>query len=410
MLRVVPPEVIRPLSVKLPLSKSIANRLLVIRFLADGSIYCDEPDCDDTRIMHSLIRQLITLPDSNVFDAGDAGTVFRFMAALLAVTPGTRLLTGSPRMLLRPVGPLVDALTKLGVNIEYQGSPGFPPVKINGGSLYGGSIRIDSSVSSQFISALMMIAPTMKHGLELILEGETVSLPYIQLTASLMRENGINIETDLPFIRIYPGAYQFVNTGIEGDWSAAAFWYALAAMKPGNSIALSGLKRGSAQGDRAVADMFRYAGVNSLWNGDNLVLQHQPVGSAEICIGFKETPDLFPAMVAACAGRGCGAEFTGLSTLRIKESDRIEAMLEGLSRLGYRAYSPSPDRMVLIPGKVSKEPCVISSHADHRIAMAFAMLSVKSGPLIIDYPEVVSKSYPAFWDHLKDAGFVLESC
>ncbi len=410
MLRVVPPEVIRPLSVKLPLSKSIANRLLVIRFLADGSIYCDEPDCDDTRIMHSLIRQLITLPDSNVFDAGDAGTVFRFMAALLAVTPGTRLLTGSPRMLLRPVGPLVDALTKLGVNIEYQGSPGFPPVKISGGSLNGGSIRIDSSISSQFISALIMIAPAMKQGLEIILEGETVSFPYIQLTTGLMREHGINVETDLPFIRVHPGKYQLVNTGIEADWSAAAFWYALAAMKPGSNITLSGLKPGSAQGDRAVADMFRNAGVNSRWSGDKLILQHQPGGSAEICIDFTETPDLFPAMAAACAGRGYGAEFTGLSTLRIKESDRIEAMLEGLTRLGYRTLAPARDRMVLLPGRVRKEPAVISSFADHRIAMAFAMLSVKSGPLIIDCPEVVSKSYPAFWGHLKDAGFVLESC
>lgn len=410
MLQIIPPEVVRPLSVKLPLSKSIANRLMVIRFLADGSIYSDEPDCDDTRIMHTLIRQLISLPDSDTFNAGDAGTVFRFMAALMAVTPGTRLLTGSSRMLQRPVGPLVDALAKLDVIIEYQGNHGFPPVKISGGSLKGGSIRIDSSVSSQFVSALMMIAPAMKHGLELILEGETVSFPYIQLTAGLMREHGINVETDLPFIRIHPGVYQLVNPGIEADWSATAFWYALVAMKPGSNITLSGLSPGSAQGDRVVADMFRNAGVNSSWSGDQLILQHQPGGSATINIDFAGTPDLFPAMAAACAGRGCGAEFTGLSTLRIKESDRIEAMLEGLTRLGYRACSPSRDRMALLPGRDTKEPAVISSFADHRIAMAFAMLSVKAGPLIIDCPEVVSKSYPAFWGHLKDAGFVLESC
>lgn len=409
MLRIIPPEVVRPLTVKLPLSKSIANRLMVIRFLADGSIYGEEPDCDDTRIMHTLIRQLITLPGSNEFNAGDAGTVFRFMSALMAVTSGTRLLTGSPRMLQRPVGPLVDALAKLGVIIEYQGNHGFPPIKISGGSLKGGSIRIDSSVSSQFVSALMMIAPSMKQGLELILEGETVSLPYIQLTAGLMREHGINVETDLPFIRIHPGVYQLVNPGIEADWSAAAFWYALVAMKPGSNITFLGLRPGSAQGDRVVEDMFRNAGVNSRWSGDKLILQHQPGGTAKINIDFTGTPDLFPAMVAACAGKGCRAEFSGLSTLRIKESDRIEAMLEGLACMGYHAYSPARDRMVLLPGRDAKEPDVISSHADHRIAMAFAMLSVQAGPVVIDCPGVVSKSYPAFWDHLKSAGFTLES-
>ncbi|MCO5262863.1 MAG: 3-phosphoshikimate 1-carboxyvinyltransferase [Lentimicrobium sp.] len=410
MLRIIPPEVIRPLSVKLPLSKSMANRLMVIRFLAGGGSDGEFPDCDDTRIMHTLIRQLITLSDSDEFNAGDAGTVFRFMAAVMAVTPGTRLLTGSSRMLQRPAGPLVDALVKLGASIDYTGNHGFPPLKISGGRLNGGSVTIDSSVSSQFISALMLIAPVMKHGLELKLQGETVSIPYIQLTARLMEENGIRVETELPRIRIYPGKYRLGTATVEADWSAAAFWYTLVALMPDSAVTLRGLRQDSAQGDRAVAVLSEKTGVNSIWTGNELILRHLPGGSSEISIGFTRTPDLFPAMVAACAGKGYGAEFYGLSTLRIKESDRIEAMIDGLSRLGYHAYAPARDRMVLLPGREKKEPAVISSFADHRIAMAFAMLSVKAGPLIIDCPEVVSKSYPAFWDHLKDAGFVLESC
>ncbi len=408
MLQIQPPEVFRPFTVQLPVSKSEANRLMIIRFLADGSFDAVKTDSDDTVIMQSLLKRMTGQPRNYEYNAGDAGTVFRFLAALMAVTPGNRLLTGSLRMLQRPCAPLVDALLSLGADIEYAGETGFPPLKIRGKNLQGGQVAVDASVSSQFVSALMMIAPCLEKGLEIKLEGEAVSKPYIRLTASLMQQNGVETALLPGLVRIRPGQYNAVSPYSEADWSAAAFWYALAALSPGCEITLEGLNPASSQGDSAAIKLFARLGVESVWNNRGLLLRGGNSGVKELEIDFSDFPDMVPAMAVACAGNGVKAVFTGLSTLRIKESDRIEALVDGLTRLGFRAQSAASDRLEIFPEKDEPKTGIVSSRGDHRIAMAFAMLSVKTGKVLIEQPEVVSKSYPAFTEHLKLAGFSLK--
>lgn len=402
-----PPQSPPDVSLRLPSSKSIANRLLLMNYLAGEAPERLKPGSDDYLLMQKMILQLGQGTDNTVFDAGDAGTVFRFMAALLSITGGRHLLTGSQRMQQRPCAPLVDALQMLGAEIQYTGRQGFPPLMIEGKKLNGGRVDVDASVSSQFISALMMVAPEMENGIEIHLKGNVVSRSYIELTAGLMVRQGARVQMRLPVIRVDKGSYRISNAPAEGDWSAAAFWMQLVALMPGSNIRIGGLNPESLQGDRVAVDLFRNLGVDSHFSGDMLTLTNtgNPVPFLEY--DFNSCPDLLPAVAVACAGLGTGARFTGLTTLHIKESDRIQAVISGLLKLGYRAVSPCTGRLEILSGQNPVKGGVVSASGDHRIAMAFAMLALRTGSVILDTPAVVAKSYPEFWDDLRKAGFIL---
>lgn len=404
---IVPPSAPHDCSPELPLSKSIANRQLCIRHLSGSKLPVSIPGSQDCLTMDSLLRLLSLDPQAPVYDCGDAGTVFRFLTAVLAITEGRRTLTGSARMQQRPCGPLVEALQHLGAEINYSGKPGFPPLEITGKPLRGGTVEIEASVSSQFISALMMIAPLMPLGLQIKLTGNPVSAPYIAMTAGLMREQGIEVTEAPDLIVVNPGNYQFHPETAESDWSAASYWFACSALKKDAVITLRGLKESSLQGDSRLVQIFSHLGVNAFRERETLVLNQNGKADAQIGVDFTPFPDLFPAVAVTCAGLGLKARFTGLKTLTIKESNRIESVGTELRKLGFSAGMKADGSFAIEPGRQVTSGVVVHPWNDHRIAMAFAMLSVVCGQMTLDDPGVVSKSYPGFWDELERAGFLL---
>lgn len=357
--------------------------------------------------MDSLLRQLSQDTRAMVFDCGDAGTVFRFLTAVLAITEGKRTLTGSARMQQRPCGPLVEALQHLGAEVSYSGKPGFPPLEITGKPLLGGYVEIEASVSSQFISALMMIAPLMPLGLHIKLTGNPVSAPYIGMTAGLMREQGIEVTEAPGLIVVKPGTYHFQSETAESDWSSASYWFAFAAMKKDAVITLLGLKENSLQGDSRLVHIFNHLGVSTSRDGEKIVISHNGNTDSVISVDFTPFPDLFPAVAVTCAGLRLKARFTGLKTLTIKESNRIESVGTELRKLGFSAGMNADGSFAIEPGRQVNGGVVVHPWNDHRIAMAFAMLSVVCGQITMDDPGVVSKSYPGFWGELERAGFLL---
>lgn len=400
------PDQLRKASIVLPLSKSIANRLLVIGYLSGNENKITISDSVDSVTMKRLIMSLRN-NSTDTFDSGDAGTVFRFLTALLSVVPGKRILTGSHRMKQRPVGPLVDALRKLGVDIKYSENEGYPPLIINGKKLEGGYVEIDGSLSSQFISALMMIGPFMEKGLQIKITGTSVSRPYIELTAGLMKASGADVAVSGSELRVNPGKYTLTSDLSEADWSAASYWFALVALTPGSSLSLRGLKPQSLQGDSRLVDIFTLLGVTSQWKDDELIISHSDTITDCIEINLNGQPDLAPAIAVACSGNNVKARLTGLETLVIKESNRLEALSTELGKLGYYCSIENNNTLVLAPGYSTMLSNSIDSYNDHRIAMAMSLLSVRKKELIINDPQVVNKSYPQFWDHLEMCGFTI---
>lgn len=393
--------------IKLPLSKSVANRMLCIRHLAGSAAPLNLPDCEDTRLMQELLQRLQDKKSPDSFDAGDAGTVFRFLTALLANTPGEWKLTGSQRMNSRPNGPLIAALRSLGADIRCDLQEGFSPLSITGKKLQGGNTEMDASLSSQFISALMMIGVTMPDPLVIQLKGTIVSAPYIALTAGLMRMQGAEVIYGGQSVKVIPGSYHCFRPYAEADWSAASYWYALSLLSDNCQITLNGLSHDSLQGDKVVEDIFTELGVDSAWEGNEVQLRRKGAIPRQFIYNFTDCPDLVPAVAIACAGAGVSARLTGLSTLGLKESDRLKAISSGLINLGYNCQPVGNDCLVIGPGPAEMMDNRVSTFRDHRIAMAFAMLATKTGPLLIQDPSVVDKSYPEFWNHLHEAGFGL---
>jgi len=422
-----PPDSTNRIVIELPLSKSITNRMLVIGFLAGDISRVNVSTSGDSVIMNSLIRQLISRTGNNIpesllhdeftstFDAGDAGTVFRFLTAVLSVTPGRWYLTGSNRMKQRPVAPLVEALKALGAEINYIENEGFAPLSITGKKLRGGKVKIDSGISSQFISALMMIAPILSEGLELSIQGERVSWPYITLTANLMKDCGAEVVFSNNIITIRPSSYYVQKDLSEGDWSAASYWFSLVSLKPESSLILKGLKKDSYQGDSILTMLFRNLGVHSHWTEQGLLLEHTDNDVNNLFIDLRSNPDLAPALAVACAGKNINAVITGLQTLVIKESNRLDALQSELHKLGYVCIVKGNDSLhIHALGNnntyQSDESLIgINTYNDHRIAMALSILAIKRGAIIIRDYDVVNKSYPDFWHHLKNAGFEIQA-
>lgn len=396
-------------TINLPASKSISNRALILHALGKGSVVPDNlSDCDDTKV---IINALKTMPP--VIDIKAAGTAMRFMTAYLSVTPGEHVITGTNRMKHRPIRVLVDALRKLGAQIEYTEEEGFPPLRITGDSLDGGMLEIPGDVSSQYISALLMIGPAMKNGLKLRLTGNIVSRPYIDLTLHVMHEFGISVEwTDVDMISVSHQEIGERRYTIENDWSASSYWYEILAMTNDDEsrVTLPGLKDASRQGDSAVRYLFSMLGVKTAFRTTNeVVLTRHMCSLPRLDYDFINQPDLAQTLVVTCATLGIPFHFTGLGNLRIKETDRIEAMKTEMRKLGY-VLDDSVETELSWNGErcEAEEKPVIDTYEDHRMAMAFAPTAILLGEIRINNPEVVTKSYPGYWDDLRKAGFTIE--
>ncbi len=389
-------------NVALPLSKSISNRALIINALTAGAKPLAEvAKCDDTDVMLAAL-----LSDGDSINIGAAGTAMRFLTAHFATQQGRSVtLDGSERMHQRPITALVDALRQCGADIEYAGEEGFPPLRITGKQLQGGEISLPASISSQYISALLMTAPAMADGLTLTLEGDIISRPYIMMTLSMMRQWGVESEFDGNVITIKQQQYKPTDFKVEADWSAASYWYELAALSSGD-VTLQGLEEQSLQGDSAIASMFEGLGIISEFTDDGLSLEPSPDFSPRLNLDLSDNPDVAQTIVVTAYLLGIPFRITGLSTLKIKETDRLEALKKEMFKLG-AVLEIEQNSVLSWDGErhpVYEMP-VIDTYDDHRMAMAFAPVALFVPGIVINNIEVVSKSYPDYWKHLQDAGF-----
>lgn len=400
-------------TINLPASKSISNRVLMIHALAGGDTLPDNlSDCDDTEV---IIRALAAMPYE--IDIKAAGTAMRFMTAYLSVTEGKHLLTGTDRMKRRPIAPLVNALRYLGADIRYAGETGFPPLIINGKTLEGGRLEVPGNISSQYISALLMIGPALKEGLELHLMGEIISRPYIDLTLWTMQEFGAEAEwTDMDIITVRPQVYKSHPYLIENDWSASSYWYEMLALQgtSGSSIKLKGLTDGSKQGDSVVKYLFSLLGVKTTFDNKEegqpttVTLTRHRCLLPRLDYDFTGSPDLVQTFVVTCALLDIPFTFTGLASLKIKETDRIEALKAEMKKLGYLIKDENNNTLRWEGERCTPSLQPIDTYEDHRMALAFAPAACRFPGLRINNPGVVSKSYPHYWDDLRKAGFNIE--
>ena len=385
------------ITIDLPASKSISNRALILNALSYSNYTIQNlSDSDDT---------LVTLKalDSNdtTFDIGAAGTAMRFLTAFLSKTVGEWVITGSTRMKERPIKLLVDALNSLGAKIEYAEKEGFPPLKIYGSALIGGEITLDGGVSSQYISALMMIAPYMQKGLKLNLSGNVISQPYILMTKTLMQDFGVKVNFDGKCIEIEPQTYTPVKFSVESDWSAASYWYEILSIVGKGSFILKGLTQKSTQGDSKVAELFEQLGVKTIFLPDAVKLVSITTNIAKFEYDFVDQPDLAQTLAVSCCLKNIPFHFYGLQSLKIKETNRIEALIHELAKLGFVVYEPAEGELAWGGEKCELQTnIIISTYHDHRMAMAFAPACLLF-PITIENPEVVSKSYPNFWSDLE---------
>lgn len=390
--------------VKLPTSKSISNRLLILSALSgSGQLPDNLSDSDDTRVMVDAMRS-----DLSHVDVGAAGTSMRFLTAFLATKEGVHEITGSERMKKRPIALLVDALRTLGAEIDYLGEKGFPPLRIKGGQVTGGHITLPGGVSSQYISALMMIGPALKGGLRITLEGEVVSTPYILMTKRLMETFGAEVARTGGVIAIKEKPYAYRQMSVEADWSAASYWYSMAALRPGTSLRLTGLGKDSTQGDSEVAHIAEPLGVRTEHVDGGVVLTSAAGHVSDYAYDFVNQPDLAQTFVVLCCLMGVRFDFTGLQSLRIKETDRIAALVAETRKLGYAIEAVGDDRIRWDGTRCEPSAEPIATYKDHRMAMSFAPAALATEGVDISDPSVVSKSYPGFWDDLRAAGFTIE--
>lgn len=395
-------------------SKSISNRALIVLALAgaDPNRWLSGiSSAADTQTMLQLLGQ-----DANAYNAGDAGTTFRFLTAYLALQPGEQLLTGSARMLERPVGPLVEALRKLGADIRYRGKEGYPPLLIGETKQRTQSIGVAAHVSSQFLTALLLIGPYLPQGLEIVPEGPLVSRPYVEMTLALMRHFGAAVAWRGESLVVSPGAYAPRHLNVEPDWSAASYWYAMAALATQADLSLPGLQEHSWQGDAVLSTVMQEFGVQTVFEGSGVrLIKTESPAPTLFEMDFLDCPDIAQTLAVLCAGLGTQGIFSGLETLSIKETDRIGALQKELSKVGvsfirlpaHSSKNITDKPYYALEGRADLSPIPrFSTYGDHRMAMAFAGLSML-GRIEIEQAGVVSKSYPQFWEHLKQSGFEL---
>jgi len=393
-------------SIALPMSKSISNRALLIAALCDNEPQVLYPAlCDDTAVMIDALPR-----DGGKINVGAAGTAMRFLTAYFATREGvTVTLDGVERMRQRPIGVLVDALRQLGAHIDYLGAEGFPPLRVTGTTMHGGDISMPSNVSSQFVSAVMIIMPVIGGG-SILLTGDIVSMPYIHMTAAVMRDMGADVAIKGERITI-GNRYTGNDYVVEADWSAAAPWYALAALLPHSTLTLEGLAADSIQGDAHLVELGQKLGISSHFDTQGVKLgMGQVIGcNCSYFADMSATPDLVPSWTVLLCLLERSFRITGVRTLHIKESDRVEALRQELLKLGYVLKIESEDAISWYGERavITQEPPVIDTHGDHRMAMAFAPAAVRYPGLIINDAEVVTKSHPSYWRHLEKAGFII---
>lgn len=399
----------------LPASKSESNRALMIKAMSrEGITIHNLSSAEDTQILNKCLRYIETCGISGIpmiVDAKNAGTVYRFLTAYLAMRPGKWMLTGNQRMQERPIKPLVDALLQLNAKIEYLDKEGFPPLLINGKKITGGSVKLDPGISSQFITALLLVAPLFTEGIELYLDGRLISRPYIQMTINILKYFGIKVDQNDFKICLKKQEFLAKEFTVGTDWSAASYWYEMVALSKEAELFLVDLKYESLQGDRVLTDIYDQLGVSSEFSKAGLLLKKQALKTDYFSYNFIDCPDLAQTVIATCIGLGIEGEFGGLHSLRIKETDRIESLNNEMAVFGYSIREENSELWKLVKNsdEIELPPNhMVKTYDDHRMAMSVAPLALKTKCLIIEDPEVVKKSYPEFWNDLKSVGFQIE--
>lgn len=389
-------------TVQLPASKSISNRLLILQALYGGFEIENISQADDTVLLEEALAS-----EAETINVGMAGTAMRFLLAYYATTGQAKILTGSSRMKERPIGPLVDALNQLGADITYLEKEGYPPLKIDAVKPQGGNVKISGGVSSQYISALLMIAPSLENGLQLEITDGLVSEPYVEMTIGLLGRVGYEVE------KITNRSHQITNLVVrsnnplsnvhnlqcvESDWSAVSYWYAFAALAEEADIFIPNLSLPSLQGDAIICEWMKDLGVETIWEEGGARLRKVPFQQKSLNFDFLAHPDLAQTVIVLCAALDIDATFTGLQTLKIKETDRIAALQLELKKFG--KYLVENGDAYTLQGQFKASRQTINTYNDHRMAMAFAPLALVCDELEIESPEVVSKSYPNFWEQV----------
>lgn len=389
-------------SIQLPASKSISNRALILNALSFSPYPIDNlSDCEDTDVITNAFNNA-----SKTFEVDGAGTAMRFLTAFLACIEGEWIIQGSERMHERPIYPLVDALNSLGASVTYLEKEGFPPLKIKGAPIMGGEVTISGDISSQFTSALLMVAPTMKKGLTIRIENELVSKPYVLLTLNMLKKYGIESKWEDNCISITHQRFVPAHISVESDWTAASYWYEFVALNKHAHIELLGLTRNSLQGDANVVNLFADLGVRTTFTNKGVCLRKMNTHTKKFFHNFVDEPDLVQTFALTCCMMDVPFMFSGVQTLKLKETNRIEAVITELKKLGY-VITETSHGMLEWNGErcVAEENPRIQTYDDHRMAMAFAMAAVNHSPMIIEHPRVVKKSYRNFWANLQQAGF-----
>lgn len=389
-------------------SKSETNRLLLLQALYPNLILENTSNSDDSEVMTKALQSSDT-----IIDIHHAGTAMRFLTAYFSIQENREVvLTGSTRMKERPIKILVNALRQLGAEITYEENEGFPPIRIKGKKVTKSKVSLSANVSSQYISALLLIAPKLENGLELALEGEITSVPYIKMTLSLLNDIGVETVFASNKIIVKP---QTINhkpqtLSVESDWSSASYFYSIAALSEiGTEITLSSYKKSSLQGDSVLADIYKNFGVETIFN-DNKSITISKINKYNLqppTYNLNNSPDIAQTIAVSCFGLGIGCHLTGLHTLKIKETDRLLALKNELEKLGAQVSITNESLTLKISSEIN-EDIRIKTYQDHRMAMAFAPLALKTD-IIIEEAEVVSKSYPTFWEDLKSIGFQIEN-
>jgi 3-phosphoshikimate 1-carboxyvinyltransferase len=382
-------------------SKSETNRLLLLKALFPNITLANTSNSDDSEVMQKAL-----IGNDEIVDIHHAGTAMRFLTAYFAVNEGREVvMTGSSRMQERPIKILVEALAQLGVEISYEKEEGYPPIRIKGKKVTASKVTLAANVSSQYISALLLVASKLDNGLELTLEGEITSIPYIKMTLALLNDLDIQTSFEGNVIKVYPktevAAKEMV---VESDWSSASYFFSLVALSDSASLTLSSYKKDSLQGDSELVSLYEKMGVQTTFENNKMTLVKQKNFEFEdVNFELNNTPDIAQTIVVTCLGLGIGCHLTGLHTLKIKETDRLEALRIELTKLGAN-ISVTNDSLTLLPSHNINHNVKIGTYNDHRMAMAFAPLALKV-PIIIEDAEVVSKSYPDFWNDLKALNF-----
>jgi 3-phosphoshikimate 1-carboxyvinyltransferase len=398
----------QPLAINITGSKSETNRLLLLQALYPNIKLENISKSDDSDVMFKALQQATSNKQQPaIIDVHHAGTAMRFLTAFFTIQEGEEVvLTGSSRMKERPIKILVEALKQLGAQINYEENEGFPPIKIKGKKLTQSQISLPANVSSQYISALLLIAPKLKNGLELTLEGEVTSIPYIKMTLTLLNQVGVKTSFQENTITVcHAELVSASKLTIESDWSSASYWYSIVALSQiGTQITLTSYKQNSLQGDSVLAEIYKDFGIETIFQ-ENAIIIHKAENSQQSTVNrqLNNSPDIAQTIAVTCFGLGISCHLTGLHTLKIKETDRLEALKTELSKLG-AIVSVTNDSLTIEKSNNLNSNISIATYQDHRMAMAFAPLALKA-PIIIENAEVVSKSYPTFWEDLKSIGF-----